>query len=100
MNEAAPHLFDSSLVRRRLARADVSRAGFLLDRIADELAQRMDLVRRNFPITLIHGYGSRSAARRLEPTGRFGTILTSASHLDSSNQLAFDPEVLPFAPQS
>jgi SAM-dependent methyltransferase len=100
VSEAAPQLFDKLLARRRLARAEPGRAVFLLDAIAEEVAQRVSPILRSFAVTLIHGHGHQPTARKLASAGRFGTIITSDSHLAPRCQLVFDAEALPLASQS
>jgi SAM-dependent methyltransferase len=100
VSDAAPRLFDTALARSRRARAEPGRAAFLAESVAEEVAERVGLVLRDFPITLVHGFGQRQTAEKLASTGRFSTLITSASHADPSCQVVFDAESLPFGPQS
>jgi SAM-dependent methyltransferase len=77
MTDPAP--FEPWLVRqrKRRARATYTQARFLLDRAAEDLADRLDLVQRNFERTLsLGGYGVFEAAiaRRPALAARVGRI--------------------------
>ena len=72
-----PRLFDRDLIARRLDRAlrrPVDGADFLLRRAAEELADRLNLVRREFPLAADVGTPGPHAAALL--TGRAGEELT------------------------
>src|SRR6478735_2202371 len=70
MNESAP-LFDPALVRRRIARAWRSGyAGFLLERVAEDLEDRLAAVTRSFPLGLDLGTPLPLVSERLLQTGR------------------------------
>ena len=77
MTEAAPRLFDPARARRNLGRAKAEPSLFLADAVADEIDHRMNVIRRDFAITLIHG-----------------------PHSAPGTQLVFDAECLPLAPES
>ncbi|HEV7318188.1 MAG TPA: methyltransferase domain-containing protein [Ensifer sp.] len=70
-------IFDQSLVEahraRALANAD-PKAGFLLDIVAEELAERVSVVERHFDRALeLHGYTGQTA-RQLAATGKIDAI--------------------------
>jgi SAM-dependent methyltransferase len=100
VSEAAPRLFDTTLARRNLLRAHREESRFLAEAVGDEIAHRMSLVLRDFAVTLIHGLGCGEVARKLGSTGRFVTIVPSGPPPDPANQVLFDAESLPFAPES
>lgn len=48
--QSVPQIFDRALLRRRLARADrAGAATFLLERVAEEMAERLHAILRDFP---------------------------------------------------
>lgn len=70
-------IFDQSLVEAHRARALTNadpNAGFLLDIVAQELAERVSVVERHFDRALeLHGYTGQTA-RHLTATGKVGTV--------------------------
>lgn len=105
----APHLvFDRPLVRRRLARA--ARLGpepFLLDRVAEDMADRLAAVKRRFGTALDLGTPTDALARAIGGTDRgeaggVDRLLRAAPLAEAGGQadLVADEEALPFAPAS
>lgn len=97
-------LFDRALLARRLDRA-AARAGshdFLLDRVADDFAERLGLVKRSFGLTLVIDAYHGLLGRRLRPLPNVGRVIEAgiSSQLlaqgDGPNVVA-DAEALPFA---
>lgn len=69
-------IFDRGLIARRRDRA-AAHAGdhsFLLDRVADDFAERLAIVRREFPMALSIGAGHGVVARRLRRIDTLGVI--------------------------
>ncbi|MGH1589255.1 methyltransferase domain-containing protein [Methylobacterium phyllosphaerae] len=95
-------LFDTSLARRRLARAGrIGYPGFLLDRLADDLDDRLGAVLRSFTATLDLATPAPVAARLLAaryPEARH--LRLAALPEPSGAVIVGDPEVLPLAPGS
>ena len=97
--EAPSALFDTDLARRRLARArQTAYAGFLLDRLVEDLDDRLGAVLRSFSSVLDLGSPAPAAAQVLR--ARYG----EARHLrvaplpeDGGNVTVGDPEMLPLA---
>jgi SAM-dependent methyltransferase len=99
------HIFDRFLLRRRRSRATATAGDFLLAQVADDLMDRLALVRRRFPVALnlgaAHGLlGVRLGARPgtelvidMEPVG-------SLLRLCSGFRVQADEEALPFRHQS
>jgi SAM-dependent methyltransferase len=103
----APDLFDRSLVRFRLARAATSAAypDFLLLRAADELADRLSVILRDFPIAVDLGTPGPQVARVLAEQPRVGQIYQAGPIAEVLRRgpylsLVADEEALPFAPAS
>jgi SAM-dependent methyltransferase len=76
----APRIFDSALQRRRLDRALADRpADFLLARAADDLADRLALVKRDFAVAVDIGTPGPHAAAVLQATSVLRLSPTRAS---------------------
>jgi NADH dehydrogenase [ubiquinone] 1 alpha subcomplex assembly factor 5 len=97
------HIFDRNLLRRRRDRAaaNIGAFDFLLQDVAERLCDRLDLIKKNFPLMLDLGGGHGTLAKRLK--GRAGTETVISS--DLSYQMAAqspvpavvaDEELLPF----
>ncbi|UYW33566.1 methyltransferase domain-containing protein [Methylorubrum extorquens] len=96
MNESAP-MFDPALVRRRIARARRSGyAGFLLERVAEDLEDRLAAVTRSFPLGLDLGTPLPLVSERLLQTGRVERMIRLAPVSEPGGSVVGDPEVLPF----
>src|SRR4051812_18585498 len=107
---APPRLFDRALHRRRLDRAAAhfERADFLQQRAAGDIVERLETIKRSFPLAVDLG-SRRGAFSRLlaqSPAGdKVGTLIETDL---SANMLAgrpglrlqADEERLPFAPES
>ena len=98
MSDPALGPFEPRLVRqrKRRARATFRDAAFLHERVAADLADRLEAIPRPFPRVLALGGGglfSEEVRARPQLSARIGTILET--DLDF-----IDPEHLPFAPQS
>lgn len=102
----APRIFDRRLLRTRRERIAEMRAGqplpdFLLDRVADDLAERLRFVRREFPLVAsIGAYHGLLASRlgSLPSIGRIIDVEPSLKALSRSQgwKVAADEEALPF----
>jgi len=105
-----PRLFDRELHRRRLTRAarGYTSANFLKQRAADDIVQRLETVRRDFPIAVDLGARDGAFARALAKSDAgakvgvlFQTDLAEAMLAGRHGQmLVVDEERLPFAPES
>jgi SAM-dependent methyltransferase len=91
---AAPVVFDRSLVRRRLARAlEGGYADFLVARAAEDLAERLAPVLRDFALALDVGTPTRAAVAAL--SGRAETVVR-VSPVPERGAVVGDEERLPF----
>lgn len=103
----APVVFDRRLVRTRRDRAarSITDHGFLYDEAARRLADRLDDMRRTFPLALELGCRHGALGRALAGSGRLGTLIRTdlsgacLARLDGPRVVA-DEEALPFAPAS
>ncbi|HEY1543641.1 MAG TPA: methyltransferase domain-containing protein [Xanthobacteraceae bacterium] len=98
---SAPRVFDRWLLRRRRRRAQaLGPATFLIDRVADDLADRLASVLRRFPVAADLGTPTR-ALRRLLAARVDALIAVDADPLalrdDTGPKLVADEEALPFA---
>jgi SAM-dependent methyltransferase len=105
---AHPHrIFDRALLTARRNRAATSAGAhdFLLQRVADDLDERLAIVARTFPMALDLGSHHGVLARRIGASPRVGCMISSdpAESLLAqapAPRVAADPEALPFAPAS
>jgi SAM-dependent methyltransferase len=93
-------IFDRALIRARLSRA--AKAGaedFLLHAAADEICERLGLVKRDFPAVVEIGSLSPKLAARLQHQGRLIVRMAPLAELAGNAALSLvgDEEALPFA---
>ncbi len=96
-------VFDRSLVAQRRDRAAPGAAahGFLLDRVAEDFAERLSIVRREFPAVLDLGAAHGAVGRRIGVLPHVGAVISadlSSRLLDGSQgmRVVADEEMLPF----
>ena len=97
----APQIFDRTLLRQRRHRVAATAAdhGFLLDRVADDLRDRLAVVRRQFPAMLDLGTPHAGLAHRLGELPGTTLIVASEPTLTPHPHIqtvAADEEALPF----
>jgi SAM-dependent methyltransferase len=107
---APPLLFDRPLHRRRLDRAAArfTEAGFLKARAAEDVVERLETIRRSFPVAVDLAARDGTFARELSASPareRIGVLVEadlSAAMLAGRTgpRVALDEERLPFAPAS
>ncbi|MDF1794474.1 MAG: methyltransferase domain-containing protein [Thalassobaculaceae bacterium] len=102
----AMRVFDRALLRRRRERAHAGYDGyaFLEEEVADRLAERLEDIRRGFPLALELGARSGGLGRALRASGKVGTLIQSdlapawaTARADDGPALALDEEFLPIA---
>jgi SAM-dependent methyltransferase len=99
---------DKRLLRRRLTRAHRRgdrRATFLLDRVREDLVERLAAVERHFPIAVAHGGQTADLAAALLASGKVERVYRveqtlAAYRADGPPGIVGDEEALPFAPGS
>jgi NADH dehydrogenase [ubiquinone] 1 alpha subcomplex assembly factor 5 len=103
----APEIFDADLWRRRLNRfaGQASAHEFLLARVAEDFAERLSIVRREFPVAANLGAHHGVVSRRLRALANVGTMfdLEAAPALLAQcdgPRICAELEVLPFAEAS
>ncbi|HEX3709240.1 MAG TPA: methyltransferase domain-containing protein [Pseudolabrys sp.] len=97
---AGPTIFDRKLLRSRQRRARALGAEtFLLDRVADELGERLSAVLRHFDRAADLGTPTGAIRRVLAASGKVGVIIGAepAPNDVAPLQIAADEEALPFA---
>ena len=100
-NASNPMIFDRALIRRRRARAaSLGPATFLLDRVAEDLAERLAAVLRRFDVAVDLGTPSEAVRAALARVGSVGTIVRADAVPDHAKRVdkfvAADEEALPF----
>lgn len=92
-------IFDRQLVRARQARARAQGpATFLIDRVADDLIDRLAPVLRTFPLAADIGTPTDAARQTLAASGKADKIVAVAARPGA--HIAGDEEALPFADAS
>jgi SAM-dependent methyltransferase len=97
---AGPTIFDRKLLRSRQRRARaLGPETFLLDRVADELGERLSAVLRHFDRAADLGTPTGAIRRVLAASGKVGVIIGAepAPNDVAPLQIAADEEALPFA---
>jgi SAM-dependent methyltransferase len=98
---AAPQLFDRKLLIARRRRAlKIGAESFLLDRVASDLAERLKVVKRHFPLVLDLGTPGDALARALARGGQVERIIACeplADLRETKFRVVGDEERLPFA---
>jgi SAM-dependent methyltransferase len=102
MSTAPTRLFDRSLIeaRRRRARR-IGPATFLIDRVAEDFADRLATVLRRFERAVDLGTPTPAVRTALAGNGAIGTMVAAAPAFDSADaaplRVVADLEALPFA---
>jgi SAM-dependent methyltransferase len=100
-----PTLFDRSLLRSRRRRAlALAASDFLLERVAEDAADRIATVLRRFELTLDLGTPGGALRRALVASGKVGTVIAADPLIDrvarnaetSTLAVVCDEEALPF----
>lgn len=98
---SGPAIFDRALLRQRQQRARALGAEtFLLDRVADELGERLAAVLREFDRAVDLGTPTDAVRYALAASGKVGTIVAAASTNPRGvgfPRVVADEEALPFA---
>jgi SAM-dependent methyltransferase len=100
---SAPLVFDRSLIRQRRKRArTLGPATFLIDRVAEEIAERLSAVLRQFAVAVDLGSPGSAVCRVLLAHPSVETVIAFASLADDlaayeGPRITGDEEALPFA---
>ena len=91
-----PLIFDRALIRAHARRAmALGPATFLIERVADDLADRLAVVKREFPRTVDLGTPTDAVRRALARVPSVGTIVAAGTA--ATADVVADEEALPFA---
>jgi SAM-dependent methyltransferase len=98
---SSPVIFDRGLIRRRRIRAvSLGPATFLLDRVAEDLAERLAAVLRRFNLAVDLGTPGEAVRAALARVSSVGTVLHADAVPDQAKRpagfVAADEEALPF----
>ncbi len=94
---SSPMIFDRALIRRRRRRAaQLGAATFLLDRVAEELAERLTVVLRRFDLALDLGSPGEAVRSALARLDSIGMIVGASADGHGHPCVAADEEMLPF----
>ena len=101
----SPNIFDRALLAKRRKRAAAARGphpDFLLDRVAHDFAERLEVVKRQFPFALNLGFHTASLSRVLRGHRSIGSILDADAVAlpvleRGAQRVVADDEALPFA---
>jgi len=102
---AQPNIFDRDLLARRRTRAagEAGSHDFLLRHVSEDIADRLSLIQRTFPVGLNLGAHTGVLGRRLRQLGSIGLLIDAdrsaamLAHCDGPS-LGADEEILPFGP--
>ena len=93
----SPIIFDRKLLRARRRRAErLGASDFLLERVADDIAERLSVVLRRFDVAVDLGTGSDAVRRALMDSGKVGAVVSASAWAGVPLAVAADEEALPF----
>ena len=94
---ASPIIFDRQFLRARRRRAETSGASdFLIERVAEDLAERLAAVLRQFDLAVDLGSPGDAVRRALAATGKVGAVVATDPRANGPLAVAADEEALPF----
>jgi SAM-dependent methyltransferase len=101
----SPILFDRRLLRARRRRAErFGASDFLTERVAEDIADRLSAVLRQFTLAVDLGTAGDHVLRALAATGKVGTVIAARpfAPVSAAGSLAIvaDEEALPFGDES
>ena len=103
----SPIIFDRALLRQhrlRAASAPPPHPDFLLDRVAHDFAERLSVVKRQFPLALNIGFQTQTLSSVLRPLAQIGRIVeadvTANLFEQGCHRIIAEDDALPFGEQS
>ena len=94
----SPIIFDRKLLRARLRRAErLGASDFLVERVADDIAERLAVVLRQFDVAVDLGTPGDAVRRALTASGKVGTIIAASPWARGPLAVVADEESLPFS---
>jgi SAM-dependent methyltransferase len=93
----SPIIFDRQLIRVRRRRAEqLGASDFLIERVADDIAERLAVVLRQFAVAVDLGTGGDAVRRALLASGKVGRVVAASPFAKGPLAVVADEEVLPF----
>lgn len=93
----SPIIFDRPLLRTRRKRAErLGASDFLIERVADDMAERLSVVLRQFDRTVDLGTPGEAIQRALTASGKVGMVIAASAFAHGPLAVVADEEALPF----
>jgi SAM-dependent methyltransferase len=93
----SPIIFDRKLLRARRKRAErLGASDFLIERVADDLAERLAVVLRQFDRAVDLGTPGDAVRRALAASGNVGAVIAASPFARGPLAVVADEEMLPF----
>lgn len=93
----SPIIFDRKLLRARRKRAErLSASDFLIERVAEDIVERLSVVLRRFDLALDLGTPGDAVRRALMQSGKVGAVIAASPFAKGPLAVAADEEALPF----
>lgn len=93
----SPIIFDRPLLRARRKRAQrLGASDFLIERVAEDIAERLSVVLRQFDVAVDLGTPSEAVRRALAASGKVGMVVAASPLAMGPLAVVADEEALPF----
>jgi SAM-dependent methyltransferase len=93
----SPIIFDRQLLRARRRRAErLGASDFLVERLAEDIAERLSVVLRRFDVAVDLGTPGDAVRRALLATGKIGMVVVASPSAAGPLAVVADEEALPF----
>jgi SAM-dependent methyltransferase len=93
----SPIIFDRQLLRARRRRAErLGASDFLVERVAEDIAERLSVVLRRFDVAVDLGTPGDAVRRALLATGKIGMVVVASPSAAGPLAVVADEEALPF----
>jgi SAM-dependent methyltransferase len=93
----SPIIFDRQLLRARRRRAErLGASDFLVERLAEDIAERLSVVLRRFDVAVDLGTPGDAVRRALLATGKIGMVVVASPSAAAPLAVVADEEALPF----
>ena len=93
----SPIIFDRQLLRARRRRAErLGASDFLIERVAEDIAERLSVVLRQFDVAVDLGTPSEAVRRALAASGKVGMVVAASPLAMGPLAVVAEEEALPF----
>ena len=93
----SPIIFDRQLLRARRQRAErLGASDFLIERVAEDIAERLSVVLRQFDVAVDLGTAGDAVRRALTESGKVGAVVAASPYAAGPLAVVADEEALPF----